>query len=89
MEADLSTCIKLHGKQTGNGDGNSDNKSKLMTFRDVLKRFMLKWHSFGHAPCLRKDKPSVLMEPARCSCPFFLLWGAEEKAPCEVRDASY
>lgn len=77
METDLSTCIKLHKKQTGNSDGNSDNKSKLMTFRDVLKQFMLKWHNFGHAPCLRKNKPSVLMEPPRCCCSFSSLgrWG--------------
>lgn len=77
METDLSTYIKLHRKQTGKSDGNSDNKSKLMKCRDVLKQFMLKWHRFGHTPCLRKNEPSVLMEPARCGCSFSSLgrWG--------------
>lgn len=55
----------------------TQTKSKLMTLRDVFKQFMLKWHNFGHAPCLRKNKPSVLMEPPRCCCSFSSLgrWG--------------
>lgn len=85
MWRDLSMCIKLHRKQTGNSECNSDNKSKPMTFGDVLKQFLLKWHNFGHAPCLRKNKPPVLMDPARCCCSFSTsgrwgessMWGEE------------